>query len=75
MPGQFIQHDSSNVGIGIPRMVRLNPFVSTRIELEAQQSVVFDVIDEETASEVAVEVLASIFAWFGVITAVLSLLD
>ena len=42
---EFVQHDPANVGIGIPGVVGLHPFVSTRFKLVPQQSIVLDVID------------------------------
>ena len=45
MPGQFVQNDSTDMRIGIPRVVRLDALVTARIQFIAQQSVVLDVID------------------------------
>ena len=42
---QFVQHDSANVGVGIPGVVGLHALVAAGVEFLAQQTVVFDVVD------------------------------
>ena len=45
MTRQLIQSDSSNIEIGIPRVIRLHAFIAARFGFHAHQSVMFDVVD------------------------------
>ena len=42
---ELIQRDSADVEVGIPRVVRADNLIASRLRLEAAQAIVLDVVD------------------------------
>ena len=42
---QLIERNAPNIEVGIPRVMRLNPFIPAGLRFVSLQAVVFDVID------------------------------